>query len=209
MEEIQKEGEQDPKEKLAEEEALKEVPEDTIRSEVIEKYGLNEDDNSELIDKLVGDFKEGRKNLSTAIRQKIDWRTKAQTPKGEKQEVKPQEPAQKTTPPTSVEDIDKLVGEKFEERDLASMELSDELKSEVKAYAKAKKISYREAAKSEYITFLKGKEDERIKAEEASASSSGKSIKAKRDFGNLSEGEIANLDDEEFAEYKKWLKTQG
>ena len=81
MEEIQNKVEQDPNEKLAEEEALKEVPEDTIRSEVIEKYGLTEDDNSELIDKLVGDTKEEQKKLSTAIRQKIDWRTKAQTPK--------------------------------------------------------------------------------------------------------------------------------
>lgn len=206
MGEIQKEGEQDPKEKLAEEEALKEIPEDTIRSEVIEKYGLNEDDSSELIDKLVGDTKEEQKKLSTAIRQKIDWRTKAQTPKEEKVEVKPQEPV-KTTP-ISTEDIDKLVGEKFEERDLTSMDLSDELKTEVKAYAKAKGISYREAAKSEYFNFIKGKEDERITAEEASASSKGKTIKAKRDFGSLSEGDVANFSDEEFAEYKKWLKSQ-
>jgi len=207
MEELQKKGEQDPKEKLADEEALKVVPDEDIRSQIIEKYGLNEDDNSELIDKLVEDNKEGHKNLSTAIRQKIDWRTKAQTPKEEKKEEKPQEPAPKTQP-VSVEELDKMVGEKFEERDLASMDLSDELKSEVKAYAKAKKISYREAAKSEYFNFIKGKEDERIKAEEASASSTGKTIKAKQDFGNLGEGEIAKFSKEEFAEYKKWLKAQ-
>ena len=207
MENIQNTGEQDPKEKLAEEEALKEIPEDTIRSEVVEKYGLNEDVDSELIDKLVGDTKEHSKKLSTAIRQKIDWRTKAQTPKEEKIEGKPQEPV-KTAQPTDL-DIDKLVGEKFEERDLASMDLSDEIKSEVKAYAKTKGISYREAVKSEYFNFIKGKEDERIKAEEASTSSRGQSIKARRDFGNLSASEIENLSDEDFAEYKKWLKSQG
>jgi len=153
MEDIQKEG-VDPKEKQQDEEALKLVPDEDIRSQTIEKYGLNEDDNSELIDKLVEGEKEGQKKLSTAIRQKVDWRTKAQTPKEEEKEVKPQEPAPKTQPVSS-EDIDKMVGEKFEERDLASMDLSDELKSEVKAYAKAKGISYREAAKSPYFDFIK------------------------------------------------------
>jgi len=208
MENIQNKGEQDPKEKLAEEEALKDVTEEDIRSQTIEKYGLSEDDNSELIDKLVNDTKEEQKKLSTAIRQKIDWRTKAQTPKEEKTEVKPQEPAEK--PKQLLEkDIDKRVDERFEERDLASMDLSDELKSEVKAYAKAKKISYRKAVKSEYFNFIKGKEDERTKAEEASTSSKGGTIKAKRDFGKLSGSEITNLDDDGFKEYKEWLKTQG
>ena len=86
MEEIQNEG-VDPKEKQQEEEALKEVKDDDIRSSVIEKYGLSEDDNSELIDKLVNDFRRGKKELSTAIRQKRDWRTKAQTPKEEKKRI--------------------------------------------------------------------------------------------------------------------------
>ena len=207
MEDSKNQGEQDPKEKLADEEALKLVPDEDIRSQTIEKYGLNEDDNSELIDKLVEGEKEGQKKLSTAIRQKVDWRTKAQTPKEEEKEVKPQEPAPKTQPVSS-EEIDKMVGEKFEERDLASMDLSDELKSEVKAYAKAKGISYREAAKSPYFDFIKGKEDERIQADEASNSSSGKTIRAKRDFGNLSADDVANLSDDELAEYDKWLRAQ-
>ena len=87
------------------------------------------------------------------------------------------------------------------------MDLSDELKSEVKAYAKTKGISYREAVKSPYFNFIKGQEDERIKAEEASASSKGKTIRAKRDFGNLSNEDIKNLPDDEYEEYKKWLKS--
>ena len=212
MENIQNTGEQDPKEKLAEEDALKVVADEEIRSQIVEKYGLNEDDNSELIDKIVEDKKEGHKELSTAIRQKIDWRTKAQTPKEIKPEVKPQEPV-KTAQPISVEELDKRVDERFEERDLASMDLSDELKSEVKAYAKAKGTSYRQAVKSEYFNFIKGKEDERVKAEEASASSKGTTIKAKRDFGNLSDEQIADImkngDDETVKALKEFLKTQG
>ena len=124
--------------------------------------------------------------------------------------VKPGEEAEvQESLPKTPDDLDKIISEKFEERDLASMDLSDELKSEVRAYAKAKKISFREAAKSEYFNFVKGKEDERIKSEEASTSSTGKSIRAGRDFGNLSAGEIENLESEEFAAYKKWLKSQG
>lgn len=108
-----------------------------------------------------------------------------------------------------VEDLDRLVEEKLNERELASMDLSDTLKTEVKAYAKAKDISYREAAKSDYFNYVKGMEDARRKAEEASASSSGNTTKARRDFSNLSDEDIKNLPDEDYKEYKTWLKTQG
>ncbi len=206
MENVQNEGEQDPKEKLAEEEALKPVVDDDIRSQIVEKYGLSEDENSEIIDKIVEDRKEEQKKLSTAIRQKRDWRAKAQTPKEKTEEVKPQTSVQKETP---VGDIDKIVEEKLNERDLASMDLSDELKSKVRAYAKAEGMSYRNAVKSDYFEFVKGKEDEKAQSEEASASFKGKSMKAKRDFGNLSDDDIKNLSEEDYKTYKDWLKAQG
>ena len=122
--------------------------------------------------------------------------------------VKPEE-GEKAQEPKTPDNLDKIIDEKFEERDLASMDFSDELKSEVRAYAKAKKISYREASKSDYFNFVKGKEDERLKAEEASTSSTGKSVKAGRDFVNLSAGELENLSSEDFKSYKKWLNAQG
>jgi len=124
--------------------------------------------------------------------------------KNKPQEEKPKEEPKPT--PTPVDDIDRKIEEKINERDLASMDLSDELKSEVKTYAKAKGISYRDAEKSEYIGFLKQKEAEKIKAEEASATSKGIGIKTKRDFANLSDEQINNLSDEEWKEYKIWLK---
>ena len=126
---------------------------------------------------------------------------------------KPQEPEKpkeepKTTPTPVYDDIDRKIEEKINERDLASMDLSDNLKSEIRVYAKAKGVSYREAEKSEYIGFLKQKEAEKIKAEEASATSKGIGIKAKRDFANLSNEDIKNLSDEEYKEYNLWLKSQ-
>ena len=60
-----------------EEEALKESKDEEIRSQIVEKYGLDEDLNGETIDKLVEDFKEQRKIFGKAIRQKRDWREKA------------------------------------------------------------------------------------------------------------------------------------
>ena len=201
MENIRNEG-VDPTEKQHEEEALKVVSDDELRSQVIEKYGLEEDDNPDLIDKLVEDRKEGQKNLSTAIRQKIDWRAKAQTPKEKEEGTPPKE-----TPPPQV-DIDAVVNAKFEERDLALLDLGDEVKAEVKAYAKAKGVSVHEAAKSEYIGFLRTKEEDKIREREASASTKGTGKTAKRDFSKLADEDIRNLSDEEFTAYKEHLKSQ-
>ncbi len=127
---------------------------------------------------------------------------------------KPQEPEKPKEQPVQQQkpqevDVDKLLDEKLNERDLSSMDLSDNLKSEVRAYAKVKNIHYRDAEKSEYISFLKQKEAEKITADEASATSKGTTIKAKRDFANLSEEDIKNLDDDSFKGYKSWLKSQG
>ena len=105
-------------------------------------------------------------------------------------------------------DINDLVNTKFEERDLESLELSDEIKSETKAYAKAKGISVREASKSEYIKFLSEKEADKVRETEASASTKGTGKSAKRDFSKLGDDGIGKLDEEEFAQYKVWLKSQ-
>jgi len=106
------------------------------------------------------------------------------------------------------EDLDKILDEKLNERDLASMSLSDELKVEVKAYATAKGISYSEASNSNYINFVKEEEEKKNRIEDASVSSKNKSGGAKRDFSKLSEEEIEGLSDEEFVAYKEYLKTQ-
>lgn len=105
-------------------------------------------------------------------------------------------------------DINELVAAKFEERDLESLELSDEIKGETKAYAKAKGISIREASKSEYIKFLSEKESDKVREVDASASTKSTGKSAKRDFSSLGDEGITKLDDEEFGKYKEWLKSQ-
>ena len=132
----------------------------------------------------------------------------AKTLKNKPQEEKPKEEPKPVQQPTSEDLIRKIAREEADERDLASMDLSDELKSQVKSYAKVNKVSYRDAVNSKYIGFLKQEEAEKIKVEEASATSKGVSIKAKRDFANLSNEDIKNLSDEEYKEYNRWLKSQ-
>lgn len=189
----------------AEKEQLKETPEAEVRESLIEKYGLDELEQSDLIESLVKDKLEDRKKLSTVIGQKITWREKAQSSE-QKPEVKPQ--AQPNS--FSREDILKEVEEKMEMKELESLELSDELKTEVKSYAKVNSVSYREALKSPYMQFRKKEADDQIKAEDASISSKHKTM-AKRDFSEMSPADF-DLTTEEgrngWEEYKKTLKSQ-
>ena len=74
----------------AEKEQLKETPEAKVRESLIEKFGLDELEQSDLIDSLVQDKLEDNKKLSTVIGQKINWRDKAQSHVESKPEVKPQ-----------------------------------------------------------------------------------------------------------------------
>ena len=103
----------DPEEKQLEEEALKPLTDDVLRKQVIEKYSLTEDDDSELIDKLVGDKKQEQEKLSKAIGQKIKYRQQAtQPPKEEKKELPKEEPkgTQQTDPKVYVK-LSKALGE--------------------------------------------------------------------------------------------------
>lgn len=193
-------GTPDPNDKL-EDDVLKPVAEDDIKTKVLEKFGISEDDNPELLAKLVEEEKEHRKQLSTAITQKRKWREQAQA-------IKPAETPQPPSQPTQLPDIDKLVEEKLNERDLRAMPLSDDLKSEVKAYAKAKGIAYSEAANSPYISYLKEQAEEKRRSEEASISSKGGQVHAKTDFKALTDEQIKDLPTDKFKEYTEWLKKQ-
>lgn len=176
-------------------------PEDELSdSEFTEEFQDDEPDVK------IAKLEEANKKLFARAK-KAEEENKAfkQAPKAEE---KPQ--VEKVDPiKISEEMIDKKVSEKLEERELDSMDLSDSLKTEVRAYAKVKGLSIRQAEKSDYISFLKEKESDKVREEEASASSKTKSNKkAKRDFGSYTEKDITNLSGEEFEEYQKWLKAQ-
>jgi len=187
-------------EDLADEEEIKETEEDEVRQQIIEKYGLDEIEQPDLIDQLVEEYMETKKKLGTAIKQKRKWREEAQKKVSSKEEKSEEK---------SPSDIERLIDERFDQRELDISDLSDELKKEVQVYAKVQGIRIKDALNSEYIGFLKGKEEQEKKEEEASTSFKRKS-QAGRDFSKMSPEDF-DLTTEEgqkgFEEYKKWLKT--
>lgn len=171
-----KELELTPEERTAEEEATKEVNEDELREKLAGDLGIDPNEQSDLLDKLVERERQQRQNFSKVIKQKISWREKAQklpeTPKGDAGgKGKSQS---KETP-----DINALVSQTvkdiLEARDIETLGLSDDLKAEVKDLAKLKGISVREAAQLPYILSRKSEIEkaERIKAATPTRSNKG------------------------------------
>lgn len=149
-------------EQNAEQEALTEVKTDELRSKVAEELGIDPNEQSDILDRVVEMRQKDHKALSDAIRQKRSWRDKAsKLPKD--QATQNGKPITSETP-----DIDKIIEQKLEERlsaeELKRLELSDELKAEVKDLAKLKGISIREASAHPYIKSMieEAKKKERI-----------------------------------------------
>ena len=220
MVEDQKKGEEtselSEEEKQSEESALAETPDEEIRSGVIKHYGLDEDADKDLIDKIVNDTKEGRKELSTAIRQKIKKREELielqkTHKKPKKEETKKEEDEEKTDDEKFDDKIGQKVSEKLEKNVLNSLDVSDDLKKEIESYAKINKCSIKQAFDSDYIKFKKEAEDKKKKAEDASIDGKRRTKPGKLDLSDM-KPEDFDLSTEQgrkdFDEYKKWLKTQ-
>lgn len=158
-----------PEELAAEHAALQESKEDDIRAKIITEYGFDEVDDVERIDKLVAKEMDYSKKLSSAIGQKIKWRTEATKPKEEKAPVvPPQDKSNKVE--LDPETVTKLVSETLEKRELDSMDLPDTLKADIKKVAQSMGISNREAMKDPYIVFKVNEYKKENDIEEASIS---------------------------------------
>jgi len=195
-----------PEEQTAEDEALKETPEDEIKKSVIETYGFDEEVDTEVISKLVEKRKEEQKKLSTAISQKRKWREKAQ--KGEKLEDIP--PVQPPKPKEEQLSVSQAVQDELEKRDLESLEASEELKEETKSYAKLNNVSVKAAFNSNYIQFRKKEEDDKATTEEASIKGTHKTM-ANSNFSEKTPKDFDRSTEEgrkEYGEWKKWMKSQ-
>ncbi len=151
-----------------EEEALKEVKEDDIRNEVIEKYGLDEDEQSETIDKLTNDLIEQRKSFGKAISQKRKWRERAET-----KVEKPKDSSPESKSNESV-DVEKLVEQKFEQRYLDDLELSDNLRTSVQELARLRGVSAREVVNDPIIVKMKEEEEQQQRVTSATPKRSNK-----------------------------------
>lgn len=145
-EHIEKES---PEELQAEEETLQDVEEDELRSKLAEDYGIDPEEGSELLDKMVAKEKESRKRLQAAIRQKRNWRERAE--KGTSKKPNSGEGKTQTSKGLTPEEVDERFKTLMEQRDLESLSLPEEVEADVKTLAKIKNISVKEAAKDPYI----------------------------------------------------------
>ena len=199
-------------EKQAEAKALEEVKDDEVRSGVIEDYGLDEDDDAELIEKIVKNTLGEKKALSTAIRQKIKQRAENQDLRkkyegDEKNKIDKNKEADKEK--LDQDDLNTILDKRDRDRDLDALDVSDELKQEIEFYAKTKKLSVKKALESSYIGFLKTKEDKAKEEEEAGAGSES----GTRNIKNLDKIEnprkAFDLSTEEGQkQYAEWKKTK-
>lgn len=162
-------------EELQEEEiALKDSKEEEIRNSIIEKYGLSEDDNKDLIDKLTADISAQRKSFGKVVKQKRTYRELAQKAIPAKDD--------KEKPQTlSKEEIEKSLEEKFFNRDLEELEYSDTVKDAVKKICKVNNVSVKQAQKDPYIQYLIQQETDEKTLDKSAISQKKNSIPGKTD----------------------------
>jgi hypothetical protein len=161
-----------PEELQEEEIALKDSKEEEIRSSIIEKYELNEDDNEDLIDKLTADILAQRKSFGKVVKQKRTYRELAQKAISGKDE-KPQT--------LSKEEIEKSLEEKFFNRDLEELDYSDNVKDAVKKICKVNNLSVKQAQKDPYIQYLIEQETDEKILDKSAISQKKNSIPGKTD----------------------------
>ncbi len=160
-----------PEEQKAEQEALVETKEEEIREKVMADLALDPDIDSELIDNLVKREISQREKFSDLIRQKIKWREKAQ---GENPENN-QTPSDPATPPKVTDDEAKIRAILDEER-LEEMNVSDEVKDEIRNLAKLKNLSVKKVVEDPYIQYRMKESEAAAKVQEAGISGTKKGI---------------------------------
>lgn len=162
-----------PEELKLEEEAQQEVKEEELKAKIAEDLGIDPDEEPDLFNKIFEREKLNREKLSGAIKQKINWRTKAQTSvkSDDKDKDKPKDGGDKKV--LTEEDFDRKLEERMAERDLKEMNLPEDIETEVRDLAKAKNISVREAAKLPYIVARLDEVKKQEKIDSASPKRSG------------------------------------
>lgn len=195
----------------AEQAALQESKEDEIRSKIVEEFGFDTEADKERIDKLVAKELDHSKKLSSAIGQKIKWRSEATKPK-----EPAQPPAQQQQP--KAEDVSKLVAEQLEQRDLDGMEYPDNIKAEIKRIAQITGKTVKQAERDPYIVSTlidPWKDENKIEAATISRTNraSGKSSKT-FDINNPPEldnssPEALRKSEQKYEEWKKEAMKNG
>ena len=100
-----------------------------------------------------------------------------------------------------------VINKVLDKRELESLDLSDNLKKEIKTYAEIQGISVKKALDSDYISFLKEKEEKKQKIDDASLGSNRK--KTKKDYSEMKVTDFDLTTPEgkaEFSKYEEYIK---
>lgn len=151
-------------EKAAELAATQEVKEDEVRAKIVSDFGFDEANDAEKIDKLVKHEMDSHKKLSTAIGQKIKYRTDL-----EEARKNPPKPEVKT------EELGTVVAKELDKRDLDALEYPDDLKKEIHRIANITGVSIKQAARDPYIVAKIGDYEKEKRAEDAAISKTNRS----------------------------------
>lgn len=149
------------------EDIIIEFNQDKSIESIIEKYGLDPEEDEDLIVKLVENDRENHKKLSEAIGQKIKYRKETEELKSNnKEKSSKDEPAKKPEI-----DISKAVQEELDKRDLEEAGLSEELQEEAKKIAKITGVPIKKALQDPYFLYKKDGIDRDDRVEKATTTS--------------------------------------
>jgi hypothetical protein len=161
-------------EKAADEEAIAEAKEDEIREKVVADLGIEDnDDNKDLIDKVVSREMDHRGKLSKAIGQKIKLRDQVKGKPPVKTSTKPAD-SKNMTAEEIAETAAKAARDEYEKRDLDTMPHSDKVKEQIKKVAALNNVSVIVAAKDPYIVSLIEGEERQKKVDDAAKNGKGR-----------------------------------
>lgn len=185
-----------------------EVKEEEVRAKVIADYGFDEVDDQERIDKIVAKEIEHGKKLTSAIGQKIKYRTELEIAK----KATPPAPTNPSKPGDfTPELLDKRVDEKLEKRDLDSMEYPEEIKKEIQRIAQIQGVSIKQAARDPYIVSKIDAHAQTVKTEQNAISRNHKTVDPKTfTFDNIPDVDMTTKEGQ--AVYQAWkdeMKRQG
>lgn len=182
----------------AEKQHLGEVKEDEVRDSVIKEFGFDPEADKERIDKLVAREMDHKKTVSTAIKQKIGYRTKFQ----ESTKTPPAKPAQEERP-----DVGSQIEAALEKDRLDSMEYPDDIKAVIKNVAKVNGISVRKAVADPYVQSRIETWKKDSGADEAAVNRTNKGGKG----GSAGDDEIPDFDlttEQGRKDWDKWKEDQ-
>lgn len=180
----------------AEKSHLAEVKEDEVRNSVISDYGFDAETDKERIDRLTSERLGSKKAMSTAIRQKIGYRTKL----GDATKTPPK-------PASADTDVNKVVQEQLEAGRLEDMEYPDDIKASIKRIAQIDGISVKKAAQDPTIVARIEKWRKDTGADEASISRNNRHGKGGSDDSDVPPDVDMNTE-EGRKEYDKWVEDQ-